>query len=124
MQLEPATDMRLGFLLSVASLALVAYLFLRPRETSEFPAHHHAKAVATVEPAPLCPWRDPPGDLLSLFPPATNYVLETRIVTGLMSRIQQRLGRPLNPDENPLRIYRVMHEGRPLGAVLVTRVKA
>ena len=116
--------MRLGLLLSLVSLAVIIFLMQRSREPVQISAHHHSGAVATVEPSPLCPWREPQADLLAFFAPATNYVLETRIVTGLMTRIQKQLGRPLNPDENPLRIYRVMHEGHPVGEVLVTRLKA
>jgi hypothetical protein len=123
--MAPVTDMRLGLLLLAALFALGAFFFFRGREISEHTPHfHHREASAVVEPAPLCPWRDPQGDLLALFPGATNFVVDSRIVTGRLGPIQKLLGRPLNPDENPLRIYRVLREGRPVGAVLVTRVKA
>src|SRR6478735_6878796 len=117
--------MRLALLLLAALFALGVFLFLRGRELAQQPPHfHHTKAVAAVEPPPLCPWREPQRDLHALFPGATNYVIESRIVTGLLGPIQKHLGRPLNPDENPLRIYRVLRDGQTAGSVLVTRVKA
>ena len=117
--------MRLGFLLLAALFALGAFPLFRGQELSQHTPHfHHREAGAVVEPPPLCPWRDPQGDLLALFPGATNFVVDSRIVTGRLAPIQKLLGRPLNPDENPLRIYRVLHEGQPVGAVLVTRIKA
>ena len=59
-----------------------------------------------------------------LFPPATNYLLESRIVSSMIVPIQKQLGRLMHPDENPLRVHRVQHDGQTLGAILVTRVKA
>jgi hypothetical protein len=73
--------------------------------------------------SPVCPWRNPTQDLQALFPPARNYVLESRILSSMTVDIVKRLGRQMNTDENPLRIHRVLSDGRTAGSVLVTRVK-
>lgn len=114
--------MRLGLSLLAALLALGGFLFFRGQAPSQA-EHRHPNQSAVMEPPPLCPWREPRRDLPALFPGATNWLLETRIVTALLGPMQQRLGRPLNPDENPLRIHRVLREGQPVGSVLVTRVR-
>jgi hypothetical protein len=62
--------------------------------------------------------------LAELFPPATNYVTETCILSEVTSQLRQRLGRHLSSDENPLHIYRVQAGGAQRHSVLVTRVKA
>jgi hypothetical protein len=79
--------------------------------------------LAGLDISPVCPWRDPARDLLRLFPPATNYVLEPQILSRRMAEIEKRLGRHMTADENPLRIHRVQQHGRWAGSVLVTRVK-
>jgi len=86
--------------------------------------HQHPKHSSAVDPSPVCPWREPQRDLLVLFPPATNYFMEKRIISGVTVEIKKRLGRHMSPDENPLRIYRARHDGQTLGSALVTRVKA
>src|SRR5262245_25963950 len=90
---------------------------------SEAPHPPARKIATTLEPSPVCPWREPAKDLLALFPPATNYLIESRVLSSATSELRKRLGRHLSPDENPLRIHRVQHEGTRLGSVLVTRVK-
>ena len=74
--------------------------------------------------SPVCPWREPQRDLSVLFPPATNYVMEARILSRMTVAIERRLGRHMATDENPLRLYRVHHEDQWPGSVLVMRVKA
>lgn len=81
------------------------------------------KVVAAVERSPICPWRDPDRDLRLLFPEATMRVADTRVVSGVMSDLQRKLGRPLEPDENPLRIFRARTAESQLGSVVVRRVK-
>jgi hypothetical protein len=49
--------------------------------------------------------------------------MEARILSGMMVPIQKRLGRTMTVDENPLRIFRVNHEGRSSGSVLLSRMK-
>ena len=75
------------------------------------------------ESSPVCPWREPGRDLAALFPGASHYQLETRILSGQMVDIQKRIHRPMSVDENPLRIYRVYKATEALGSILVKRVK-
>jgi hypothetical protein len=71
----------------------------------------------------LCPWREPEKDLKELFPSATRYEVETRILSGLRTELAKRLGRPPTGDENALRLYRVYSDKAMLGTVLTRRVK-
>jgi Na+-translocating ferredoxin:NAD+ oxidoreductase RnfG subunit len=75
------------------------------------------------EPGPLCPWRQPDTDLKTLFPSATRYEVETRILSGKRTELAQRLDRAPTGDENALRFYRVYRENTALGTVLTRRVK-
>jgi hypothetical protein len=76
-----------------------------------------------TEPAPLCPWREPEKDLKELFPKATRYEVETRILSGLRTELTHRLGRAPTGDENALRLYRVYNGTTVLGTVLTRRAK-
>jgi len=82
-----------------------------------------APAVSRIEAAPLCPWREPEADLRALFPGATGYVTETRVVSGQRLELARALGRPPAAEENALHLYRVRAGSRELGTVLVRRVK-
>ena len=116
--------MRRGTFSLALLLALATFFFVRSRWSNEKQPQHHPRDVARAEPSPITPWRNPTRDLGILFPPATNYVLEARIVSGLTAEIQKQLGRPMHPDENPFRMHRVQHDGLARGAILITRVKA
>jgi hypothetical protein len=116
--------MQRGTLVLALALAVTTFFLLRQRLKPEQEPQHNPKDIARVEPSPVCPWRNPAQDLAMLFPPANNHVLEPRVVSGLTAQIQKELGRLMHPDENPLLIRRVQHEGRTVGSVLVTRVKA
>src|SRR5262245_18567499 len=111
--------MRLGLLLALGVAALSAASFLRSR----FPTVYEAPPapLSRSEVTPVCPWREPERDLRALFASATNYVLETRILSGAMAPIQKRLGRMMTVDENPLRIFRVRENGLWQGSLLVFR---
>lgn len=115
--------MRLSTFLITLVVAVTVFVLVRGRPHPDT-APKHGPHPSTLEASPVCPWREPQRDLLALFPPATNYVLETRILSGATSELRQRLGRHMTTDENPLRIYRVRNDGQLLGSVLVTRVKA
>src|SRR5688572_13578715 len=93
-------------LVSLLALTLALALIMWRGQSFDKDPEHKPRDTAAVEPSPVCPWRQPERDLLTLFPPATNYVLEARIVSGLTAPIQKRLGRLMHPDENPLRIHR------------------
>ena len=112
--------MRRGTLFLVGLLALIAWLGFRFPSRTVPP---ELDATASSERTPVCPWRGPQGDLSALFPPATNYVTETRILSGKMAPIQKRLGRAMTVDENPLRVFRVLRQDRWRGSVLLCRVK-
>ncbi len=112
--------MRRGTLFLVGLLALIAWLGFRFPSRTVPP---ELDATASSERTPVCPWRGPQGDLSALFPPATNYVTETRILSGKMAPIQKRLGRAMTVDENPLRIFRVLRQDSWRGSVLLCRVK-
>jgi hypothetical protein len=109
------------FIALVVSLVGLAMVFWRERTAK--PDGPRVELRAGQETAPVCPWREPASDLHKLFAPATNYVVEARIVSRSMAEIETRLGRHMTADENPMRLHRVQHEGRRLGSVLVTRVK-
>ena len=112
--------MRRGTLFLAALLALMAWLGFRFSSPDVPP---QLDATASSERTPVCPWRGPQGDLSALFPPATNYVTEKRILSSKMAPIQKRLGRAMTADENPLRIFHVPDQDHWRGSVLLCRVK-
>ena len=107
-------------LLFAGFLLLLAWLGFR---FSSRDAPSRMNTAASIERTPVCPWRQPQRDLLELFPAATNYFAETRILSGAMVPIQKRLGRAMTVDENPLRIFRVHRQEQWVGSVLLCRVK-
>src|SRR5258706_14616124 len=82
-----------------------------------------ASTISEIELPPMCPWREPARDLPMLFPSATHYVKETRILSGVRPQLQRRLGRFPGPEENSLLIHRVRNGTALVGSVLVRRVK-
>jgi hypothetical protein len=84
---------------------------------------HPGSAGGHVEPAPLCPWREPERDLRRFFPGATGTRSELRILSHLRLALLPELGRPLTADEFLLRPVRVLRGSERLGTVLVRRVK-
>src|SRR4051812_35792249 len=79
--------------------------------------------IAEIELAPICPWREPERDLPFFFPSATDYKRETRILSGMRPKLQQRLGRVPAAEENALLIHRVASGSQPLGSILPRRVR-
>jgi hypothetical protein len=108
-----------GGVLALA-LALAAWRINVSSRSTELPY-----STANVPPAaaPLCPWREPEGDLKLFFPDATRYESQTRILSGRRVEMAERLGRTPTGDENALRVYPVYREEMTLGAVMVRRVK-
>jgi hypothetical protein len=100
--------------------AVIAVFLFRAKDS--LPKQESA-ARPGVEVSPVCPWRDPQRDLAALFPSATNYLADARVVSRMTAEIVKRLGRQMTPDENPLRIFRAQADGRTVGAVLLTRVR-
>ena len=105
------------------TLFIVAALWISRSTTTHSVAEGELKQSPRGEDSPICPWREPQRDLKTLFPEATQYVTETRILSQFMGTIHKRLNRPMTVDENPLRIYRATDGTRRMGAILVKRVK-
>ena len=72
-----------------------------------------------LEPAPLCPWRQPEADLHRFFPGATRWQSEIRVLSGQLLELRRRLGRDPQPEELALQVHRVFRNSEELGAVLV-----
>ena len=79
------------------------------------------KPNALKSAAPMCPWRDPEGDLKTLFPGADSYKQETLILSAVRVEIQKRLGTGAGPETNALYVYRVSQGAMPRGVILVRR---
>jgi Na+-translocating ferredoxin:NAD+ oxidoreductase RnfG subunit len=71
----------------------------------------------------MCPWREPESDLRALFPAANRRRTEVRILSGQRLELAKRLGRAPAAEEMALYFHRVYRGDRPLGTVLVRRVK-
>jgi hypothetical protein len=71
----------------------------------------------------MCPWRNPEADLAAFFPGATRYEREVKILSGRRLELQEKLGRPLAPEENSLYIYRVFDNAGAVGTVATRRVR-
>src|SRR5207253_10130380 len=65
----------------------------------------------------------PEDDLKYFFPRANHYELETHSLSALRLDLAARLGRPLEPEENLLRLYRIHGENSVLGTIMTRRVK-
>jgi hypothetical protein len=113
--------MRLAALL--VTLVIVVALWILRSTPTRYVAEGELKRFPSGENSPICPWREPQRDLRTLFPRATRYVPETRILSQFMGTIHKRLNRPMTVDENPLRIYRATDGTQVMGAILVKRVK-
>ena len=72
--------MNRALLFAMAATLVGVAMFVRSR----LPAveEPRAKLLAAAEVTPVCPWRGPGSDLRVLFPPATNYVIETRALSS------------------------------------------
>ena len=116
-----AIEMRLAALF--VTLVIVAALWISRSTPTLSPVEGESKRFPKGENSPICPWREAQRDLRTLFPHATQYTMETRILSQFMGTIHKRLNRPMTVDENPLRIYRATDGTRAMGAVLVKRVK-
>lgn len=115
-----ATDMR-RWLFGGCVLAIVlAVLWLERRR--EQPTLFEPY-VRDIEPAPVCPWREPEGDLQRFFPGGATYSSETRILSGVRVELAKQLGRLPEAEENSITLYRVFAGSNRVGTVLTRRVK-
>lgn len=101
-------------------IGFVVWKIIDPASDSVIPD----RGKATVIPAaPLCPWREPSLDLAAFFPGATEFEVQTLILSGLRAEAADRLGRPLTGDENSLRVWRIHKTGDFVGTVLTRRIR-
>lgn len=75
-----------------------------------------------LEPAPLCPWREPEFDLQRFFPGATRWQTETRILSGQRVELAGRLGRQPYAEELSIQLHRIFHHAEEVGRILTRRV--
>jgi hypothetical protein len=111
----------MGALTVAAFIGVAAFLWHRSPPTESDLVFQ--PALHMVEPAPLCPWREPESDRVRFFPDSTRAEAVTLILSGRRVELQQRLGRIPGPEENALAVHRVYTGDRLAGAVLTRRVK-
>lgn len=80
-----------------------------------------APSVARIEAPPVCPWRDPEGDLRRFYPGAAGYRHERLSLAAHLIHISEQLGRRAAAAEASLDRYQVEPGGR--GRVLVRRLR-
>ena len=85
------------------------------------PVSQTTRHVETL--AGLCPWRTPSEDLKTFFPSATAYREETLILSGRRIEVGKRLGHTPTGEENALKMFRILHDQTPLGAIVTRRVR-
>lgn len=110
---------------SAAILALVGLgAFLCLRQLSRESHTVFEPDVRRVEPVTPCPWRDAETDMTNWFAGATRYFVQDLVLSGKRLQLQERLGRPVRPEEMALHCYPVLSNETPLGTVLTRRIKA
>lgn len=76
--------------------------------------------------ADVCVWRDPERTMIRLFPKARDYeTIDKKILTEQRARIEQQIGKPLDPGEREGWIYYTIRgeNGEPLGYILTDAEK-
>jgi hypothetical protein len=69
--------------------------------------------------AALCVWRKPDQDIKEFFPGADTYKTEFKKPSKAeISTIEKRIGRPLDPDENEFKFYRILKGDKQVGTIL------
>jgi hypothetical protein len=68
-------------------------------------------------------WREPDADIARFFPGANAHREETRILSAQRLELIRRLGREPTAEEHLPVIHRITRDGKPLGVVMVRRVK-
>lgn len=72
---------------------------------------------------PICPWRDPPGDLRALFGPGASYSTEILVLSGARAWLVKHVGPTAEPLANVLYVHRVHRGGAVVGSVLTGRAR-
>ncbi len=95
-----------------------------------FPGRGHRVDLAAepaagtrIESAPLCPWRNSAPDLAEFFPGSVESRPELLILSGLRPELARRLGHTPSAEDNAVHVQRIHAAGRPVGLVVVRRVK-
>jgi hypothetical protein len=103
--------------------AAVAFAFWHMNSRSGAPETVFQPPSSFVEPASMCPWREPESDLRQFFPEATRYETETHILSGQRLELKERLGRLPDAEENSVYLRRVLQGEQSIGSILTRRVK-
>jgi len=104
----------------MGAAAIVAWRMVKVAESSHAPFE---PASRLIEPAPLCPWRDPQGDLERFFSGADRWQTETRVLSGKRLDLEKQFGRPPAADENAVQLHRVFRGPEFAGTILTRRAK-
>jgi hypothetical protein len=72
---------------------------------------------------PMVSWREPAKDLPRFFPSATEHRQEAWILSSGRKDLQDMLGRHPEPDEYVLHLHRALAGEKPVGSIVVRRVK-
>jgi hypothetical protein len=106
--------------IAILAMSIVAW---RLREASRDTPILFEPSTRLIEPAPVCPWREPDADAQFFFPGANRHFIEKRILSGVRVELAKRLNRQPDSEENTLNLHRVYQDSRALGIVLARRVK-
>ena len=106
--------------ITIAAMAIVVWWL---REASHDIPSVFQPSTRLIEPAPVCPWREPETDAQFFFPGANRHFTEKRILSGVRVELAKRLNRQPDAEENTLTVHHVYQDSRALGIVLARRVK-
>ena len=105
---------------AMAAAVLVAWRIVKVAGSSDAPFEPSSRLI---EVAPLCPWRDPQGDLQRFFSGADRWQTETRVLSGKRLDLEKQFGRPPAADENAVHVHRVFRGLEFAGTILTRRAK-
>lgn len=80
--------------------------------------------IKTIETPSPCAWNNADAELINWFPHATGYAIRDVPLSGKRLTLQERLGRPLFPEEMALHSYAITNNTTQLATVLTRRIKA
>jgi hypothetical protein len=110
---------KLAAVVGVIGCAAVAYTWRTSRESHTV----FEPVIPRIESGIQCPWRDAETDLTNWFAGATRFVVQDVVLSGKRLQLQERLGRPVRPEEMALHCYPVLSNEVQIGAVLTRRLK-
>lgn len=109
--------------ITLGLLAVATGVIATRKVSDPYAGLRHQQTTLPIEAAPMCPWRNPEGDLQTFFPGASGSRAETRVLSRKRLELTRRLGRAPEPDENALHLFRVQAAGKSPGTIMVRRVK-